>query len=145
MNRLKHYYTTDVGRPLRWIAITALMLVTLFMSTCAVASIWCLWAGVNQQPLKWVLWGIAFSIVVSIACGWMLIRLVRGVRARNGRTVMPEWFIQSFGVLLFLYLLLNAIEAQRPWHFVEAFSVAATMIGIRGLLRATQRPDEELD
>lgn len=138
MNRLKHYYTADVGRPLRWLTIVALALVTLFMAACAACNIIMLWIGGElHHPLKWVLWGTAFSIVVSLVCGWMLIRLVRGVRAGNGKTVMPVWFIQSFGVLLFLFLLLVAITDQRPWRFVEAVSVATAMISIRWLLRTT--------
>jgi len=139
---MKKFYTTDVGRPLRWLAIAALSLVTLLMAACALANIVFLCIGGHQHPIKWVLWGTALAIVVVLVCGWMLIRLVRDVRADNGKTVMPEWFIQGFGVFWLLFLLLVAFTDLQPWRLVEVMSIAIAMIGIRGLLRASNSAED---
>jgi hypothetical protein len=34
----------------------------------------------------------------------MLVRVLRNVRARNGRTTMPVWFIQAFGAMLLVVI-----------------------------------------
>lgn len=75
---------------------------------------------------------------LTLACGWISIRLIRKHRAANGRTVMPEWFIQAFGFVFLIGICFTALMNGRMWLFGEAVGVAFAMIGVRSLLNQGQ-------
>jgi hypothetical protein len=140
---LRPDYTAEVRRPTRWIAIALLMAATLTSAACFAVAAGVAIVGAKGVPTA-ALWGclVVFGVLSGV-CGWILIRLLRNARAENGRTTMPEWFIQIFGVILFVAICRVAIAEGRPLLFAEALGVALSMIGIRGLLRVPNGDDHE--
>lgn len=135
-------YTADVRRPTKWMAISLLMAATLTSILCLALAVGVAIIGGKELPAT-ALWGcLAIFTFFSLASGWMLIRLLRNVRARNGRTTMPEWFIQAFGVVLLAAICVVAFTERRPLLLGEAMGVAVAMMGIRSLLRAPKSQGE---
>ena len=83
---------------------------------------------------------LAIFGLFSWASVWMLVRVLRDARAANARTTMPEWFIQVFGALVLVGVLIAAFTAQRPLLLAEGVGVSLAMLGIRRLHNA---PDKE--
>lgn len=143
MSLLRANYTAEVRRPTRWLAIGLLMAASLVSCTCLAACVGVALLRIKGVPVG-ALWGsLAVFAVLSGASVWMLIRMLRGVRAQNGRTVMPLWFIQGFGVLVICGVVFAAVKERNLLLLVEGLGVALAMLGIRRMLKApvTQSDD----
>jgi hypothetical protein len=124
-------------------AIALLMAATFASVACLAIVIGVAIVGGKGVPAS-ALWGclVVFTLF-SLATSWMLVRLLRNARARNGKTTMPEWFIQAFGVLMLAAIGLVAVTQRNPLFFCEACGVALAMVGIRSLLRAPSKDGSE--
>ncbi len=132
---IKHDYVADVSEAEKRSAIVALLIGTMVSAACMLIVIGVAIAGIIDASAGAFYGCIAIFGTVSVLCGWMLVRLLRNQRAANRRTVMPEWFIQIFGLLFLIGLCTTAILTGRLWFFGEAVGVAFAMIGIRSFLR----------
>lgn len=138
----KHEYIANVSAPERWAAIATLLAGAIVSAACFLLAVGVAIVGVDDMPISPLYGCIAIFGLLTSVCGWMLIRLLRRQRAANGRTVMPEWFIQLAGIVFLIGICAIAILRGIPWLFGEALGVAVAMIGIRVLLRQSL-PDEE--
>ena len=122
----------------RWLAISLLMVAALTSFACLAILVGVAIVGPAGLPV-FALWGsVAIFTPLSFASGWMLVRLLRNVRANNGRTMMPEWFIQGFGILLLASICVIAFTERSPLLLCETVGVAIAMIGIRRALRTSK-------
>jgi len=128
-------YVARVSEPTRWSAIVLLLVATIVSTACFLLVVGIAILGIDDVPAGPLYSCMAIFGVLTVVCGWMLIRLLRRHRASNGRTVMPEWFIQLFGVVFFVGICVTAIFKGQWWLFSEALGVAFAMIGVRTLLR----------
>ena len=130
----KQDYVATVSNHTKWTAVVALLLGTLVSAACFLIVLAVTIVGIDDAPTGPLYGCIAIFGTLTFASGWMLVRLIRHRRASNGRTVMPEWFIQLFGCVFLIGLCATAMFNGRMWLFAEAFGVAVAMIGIRSLL-----------
>lgn len=128
----KHDYIADVSVPEKWCAAVALFVATLVSATCLLLVVASAIIGMVDALRAFV--GCLIFGLFTIICGWILVRMLRRQRASNGRTVIPEWFIQLFGTLFLICISTTAILSGRMWLFGEALGVAFAMIGVRSLL-----------
>ena len=86
----------------------------------------------NGKPL-WV--GACLMAFLTLVTGWMTARLWSGASG-NGVTLMPVWFIEVFGGLMMVGMLLGVFVGQ--WHVLllpGVISIALTMLLIRRQVR----------
>ena len=131
-------YTANVSEPERYSAVVALMLGTIVSAFCLLLMLAFAMFGDDDGPAGPLYLCLAIFGTTTIVCGWILIRLLRRRRASNGRTVMPLWFIQVFGVLFLTGLCATAFFNGHRWLAAEAVGAALAMIGIRSLLRKSE-------
>ena len=110
-------------------AVSTLVCCACFLVSVAIAII-----AIDKAPIGPLLGCLGIFGALTLTCGWISIRLIRKHRAANGRTVMPEWFIQAFGFVFLIGICLTALVNGRMWLFGEAVGVAFAMIGVRHLL-----------
>ena len=138
-------YLRQVSNPARMLAVICLMLSTLFFGAAFLGllamTIQRIPAGAEKvrESIGQLLVGAVFA-TVSL---WMLVRVLRRTRAPNGVTIMPIWFIELFGVLLFGGNVVFAIMERSPGLVLEALSVAGAMIFVRRKVRAKLQQDDE--
>jgi hypothetical protein len=138
MQKSRLDYVAEVGTPTRRFA-TALLMGGMFISVlCLTLVVGAVIVGPKGMPVAAVCGCLAIFGLLSFASAWMLVRTLRDVRAGNGTTTMPEWFIQAFGVLLFIGLCVGAVSEGRPFLFAEGVGVALSMLGIRKLIAASR-------
>ncbi|MEM7558628.1 MAG: hypothetical protein AAF394_05865 [Planctomycetota bacterium] len=138
----KQDYIANVSVPERWAAIAMLLAGTIVSAACFLLAVGVAIVGVDDMRTSPLYGCIAIFGLLTAVCGWMLIRMLRRQRAANGRTVMPEWFIQLAGIVFLIGICVIAVLGRIPWLFSEALGVALAMIGIRVLLRQSL-PNEE--
>ncbi len=136
-------YLAEVRKPTRWTAIALLLLAAAASSACFLLSVGVAIVGPDNLPIGPLCGCLAVFGLLSITSGWILIRLLRRQRANNGKTVMPEWFIQFFGGVFLLAICITAVANNEPWLFGEAIGVAVAMIGIRVMLRREESASNE--
>ncbi len=117
------------------------MAATLTSAACLIFAVGVAIVGGKGLPATALWGGLVIFTLLSGVCGWMLIRLLRNVRANNGKTTMPEWFIQVFGVVFLVGICIIAIADGIPWFFTEALGVVIAMIGIHRLVRVPTADD----
>ena len=135
---LKTNYIAEMNDSTRRLAIAALVVAMVVCSACFSVAVAVAILHIPNQPNAPIgpLFGcIAIFGFLTIATSWMTIRLIRHERAENGRTVMPESFIQIFGILFLIGILAMAILNRNIWLVGEAVGIAFAMIGIRSLIR----------
>lgn len=89
-----------------------------------------------QAPIGSILGSMAIFGGLAFATTWMVIRLIRRERSQNGITMMPEWFIQVFGILLLLGIVVSAVLLRNIWLVGEGVAAAIAMITIRSMVRS---------
>lgn len=142
MPMTKHDYIANVSDAEQWLATIALLVATLVSAACLLLVIGAAIVGIIDVSSGPFLGCVAIFGPLTTVCGWMLIRMLRRRRASNGRTVMPDRFIQLFGFVFLIGICATAILNGRLWLFGEALGVALAMIGVRKLLRDTN-PNED--
>jgi hypothetical protein len=80
---------------------------------------------------------IALFGAFLVFCGWMLVRLIKGVPSSNGVTILPVWFISGFGAMF----IAGAVFAA--WHgailtLLETLSIGLAMVFVGRLLRRSR-------
>lgn len=135
---LRPDYLAEVSKPTRWTTIALLLLAATASSACFLLAVGVAIVGPDNVPIGPLCGCLVIFGLLSITSGWILIRLLRRHRANNGKTVMPERFIQLFGVAFLIAICIAAVANEKPWLIGEAVSVAMAMIGIRVLLRREQ-------
>lgn len=133
-------YTAEVPRPTKWVAIGFLLAAAFLSSTCLAVCVGATIIRPEGLPMSAFFGSLAIFALLSWASVWMLVRVLRDARAANARTTMPEWFIQVFGVLLVVGIIISALTARRLLLLAEGLGVALAMLGIRRLINA---PDTE--
>ena len=131
-------YTAEVRRPTKWIAIALLMVAAFLSSTCLAVCVGIAIIRPRGLPMSALFGSLTIFALFSWASVWMLVRVLRDSRAANARTTMPEWFIQVFGALLLVGIIISAFAARRPLLLAEGLGVAVAMLGIRRLLNAPE-------
>lgn len=132
---MKHEYIANVSQPEKCLAIFALLVGASISAACLLVVIGAAIVGIVDIAEGSVVGCIAIFGSIALASSWVLIRLLRRQRASNGRTVMPELFIQLFGTMFLIGICATAILNDQMWLFGEALGVAFAMIGVRSLLR----------
>jgi hypothetical protein len=131
----KQHYISQVGAPVRQLSMVAMTLSTLVCFACFLLSVSIAIIAIDKAPIGPLLGCLVIFGTLTLVCGWISIRLLRKYRAANGRTVMPEWFIQGFGFVFLSGICLTALMNGRMWLFGEAVGVVFAMIGVRYLLK----------
>jgi hypothetical protein len=95
----------------------------------------------NRPPNKPLELGPMITVVAifggsGLISVWMLARLMRRTRARNGVTMMPLWFIEAFGFAFGAAVCATAILFRQPWIFSIVVPTFCAMIFIRRNLAA---------
>ena len=135
---LKTNYISKMSDSVRKLAIAALVPAMLVCAACfsLAVSIAILHApGKVDAPLGPLTGCILIFGFLTFATAWMAIRLLRKERASNGQTVMPELFIQIFGMLFLIGIVAAAIVNKNIWLAGQGVGIAFAMIGIRSLIR----------
>jgi hypothetical protein len=88
------------------------------------------------MPVAAFFGSLVIFTLISSSSAWMLARVLLNIRAHNGSTTMPVWFIQVFGLILFAGICVVAVKERHPLLFAECAGVAFAMLGIRRLLKA---------
>ncbi len=130
----KQHYIEQVSTPARLLSMVTMTASTLVCSAFFLVSVAIAIVAFDKAPLGPLLGCLGIFGTLTVACGWISIRLLRKHRAANGQTVMPEWFIQGFGVVFLIGICCTAMINGRMWLFGEAVGVAFAMIGVRQLL-----------
>lgn len=93
-------HLNSVSRPVRWLAIAALVLATPLFAALVVllATLPLRKPGFIAEDLVKLAAIVAFLAALMLASGWMLARLLRGAVSSNGVTMMPAWFVRVGGV-----------------------------------------------
>jgi len=131
----KDLFVSDVSGPVRLFAIAAMLAVALICGACFLIVTGVVIVAIDQAPPGPVIGTIGLFGFLTFASGWISIRLLRKQRAANGRTVMPVWFIQLFGIVFLIAFIITAIVLRQIWLLGGGIGIALTMIGIRSLLR----------
>lgn len=131
----KHDFISDLSSPVRYLSITAMALSTLVCCTGFLLSVAFAIAANNNVPLGQRFGCVLIFSILMVLCGWITIRLMRNKRSSNGRTLMPTWFIQTFGIVFLIATCSIAFMDGRLWLFGNAFCGALAMIGVRYLLK----------
>jgi O-antigen/teichoic acid export membrane protein len=139
----KTNYIAEMDESTRKLAIIVLVPATLISGACffiALATAILFLPEKPNAPIgSFVACILIFGFLAFSTC-WMAIRLIKQERASNGRTVMPESFIQIFGFLFLVGILTMAILDRNIWLAGEGIGIAFAMIGIRTLIRRAQSP-----
>jgi hypothetical protein len=130
-------YLAEVGRRGRSLAVAALTIATAIFGLAFVGLIA---MTIRDKPADADEWRIAGgSLFVSGTFAgvslWMLSRLLRSTRSRNGITTMPLWFIELWGVVLACVLLIEAIVDRSLWMLAGSTSVVFAMLFVRRSVR----------
>jgi len=88
------------------------------------------------KPL-WV--GACVVAVLTAASGWLAIRLLSGQRSINGVTVMPVWFIEAFGALFLVGMVVVLFTEHAAIGVPGAIGVGVSMLLIRWQVRQRLR------
>jgi hypothetical protein len=135
-------YLDQVSSFEKTLAIVALVLATPVFFVGLVLAIA---VSIAQFPGPGIGSGIACVLifgVLTFGSSFILLRLLSGEKAANGRTLLPEWFIQGFGVLFIAAVCGTAWMGH--WMLVGGcLSVGLAMIGIRRLIRASGPPQSQ--
>lgn len=126
----KQDYSVPVSIAEKWMAIVVLLVGTFVSAACFLLAVGVAIVGIADAPVGPLLGCIAILGSLTGICSCVLIRLLRRQRAANGRTVMPEWFIQVFGLAFLIGICVIAIVDGVPWLWGETVGVAFAMIGI---------------
>ncbi len=97
-------YLKPLNRPTRWFAIVILSIAVLVLVAIVLFLLALPFFAANFKPkdTPTLLWIIALFGGLLLLTSWIFVRLLRNEKASNGVTVIPSWFIQSFGGFLFL-------------------------------------------
>lgn len=123
-------YLKPLNRPTRWFAISILSIAVLVLGVLVLFLLALPFFAPNFKPKDspTLLWIIALFGGLLLLTSWIFVRLLRNEKASNGVTVIPSWFIQSFGGFLFLcglgFIWLN------PLSSLECVSIGASMFFI---------------
>lgn len=134
----KQEYMTEVGEPVRRLAIAALVAASIVCTGCFLAITALTILRFRSAPIGSLLGTIFLFGGLAFTTGWLAVRLTKRVRAANGRTDIPERFIQIFGILFLIGLVYTAILYRNIWIVGEAVGVAFAMITIRSTIRQQQ-------
>lgn len=130
----KQDYVSQVGEPARLVSMLAMTAATLVCCSIFLLVVAFAIVAFDTAPRGPLIGCIFLFGVLSLASGWLAIRLIRRERSANGRTMMPEWFIQVFGAVFALGICTSALFSGRWWLFGEGLGVALTMLGVRRIL-----------
>ncbi|MDP1562172.1 MAG: hypothetical protein Q8M16_12405 [Pirellulaceae bacterium] len=128
-------YLAKVSRPVRSIAILAMLFTCGVNSACLLLIIGVLFVVHDNVPWGPIFGSFAIFGFLSFTSGWISIRLIREQRAANGQTLMPIWFIQIFGVIFLIGTVTTAVITGKFWLLGQSVGIAIVMIGVRSLLR----------
>lgn len=122
-------YLQPVGRRLRVASIVCCLLASILSSVLAVI----LWTDMLSQNSfyyegKPVWIGALVLTGIGVAAGFIAWRVLRSRTAANGVTVLPVWFIQLFGVIFLVGLILVAYHRGSVVFAIEGVIVAFAMI-----------------
>lgn len=131
----KRNYISKVPEAARWTALAVLLPASLICTACFLLIItFVVIRYPNLPPLGPLLLSVFVLGAMTIASGWMFIRLVRNQLAENGYTVMPLKFIQIFGVVFLIGLCVSAIVLQNGLLLAEAAAIGIAMVRVRKLI-----------
>lgn len=135
---LKPNYIAEMDDWARKASIAALVPALIICAAClsvalAVAILWL--PNKPGVPIGPLIGCVLIFGFLTFATSWMVIRLIRHERSRNGRTIMPESFIQLFGCIFLLGMLATAILNRNVWLIGESIGIVSAMMGIRSLIR----------
>jgi hypothetical protein len=130
-------YLAEVGKRARSLAVAALTTATIIFG---LAFFGLIAMTIRDKPANADEWRIAVgSLLVSGTFAgislWMLSRLLRRTRSRNGITTMPLWFIELWGVVLACVLLIEAIVDRSLWMLAGSISLVGAMLFVRRSVR----------
>ena len=97
-------YLKPLNRPTRWFAIVILSIAVLVLGVLVLFLLALPFFAANFKPkdTPTLLWIIALFGGLLLLTSWILVRLLRNEKASHGVTVIPSWFIQSFGAFFFV-------------------------------------------
>lgn len=97
-------YLKPLNRPTRWFAIVILSIAVLVLVVLVVFLLAILFFAPNfkQKDTPTLLWITALFGGLLLLTSWIFVRLLRNEKTSNGVTVIPSWFIQSFGAFFFV-------------------------------------------
>ncbi len=90
------------------------------------------------EPL-WL--GVCIVALLTVAAGWLSVRLWSGALA-NGITLMPLWFIETFGALFLIGIMLMLFTELAYLVPLEAGSVVFAMLLVRRQVRRRLRRND---
>ena len=131
----KQHYISEVSQPVRSSAIAAIVAAALVCAACFLIVVGIAIVAIDKAPFGPLMGCIGIFGLLTCVSGWISIRLLRKQRTANGRTVMPEWFIQIFGIVFLIGICMAAVINGQMWLLGEGVGIAIAMIGIRSLLR----------
>lgn len=132
-------YLSEVNGTTRKLVMFFLLIATLVSASCFFLAVALAIVGPKDVPAGPLLCSIAIFGLLTFVSGWFLIRLLLHLKANNQKTVMPETFIQLFGVVFLIGICVTAISDGIWWLFGEGVAIAGAMIGIRRLLRESSQ------
>jgi hypothetical protein len=140
-------YLEQVGKPGRTLAIVCLAVSSLLFGTASlfnVVKIACALIAKEDEAKQWI-GATALGCLLAGISIWMLIRLVRGTRARNGITTMPIWFLEVLGAMLLAGCVASWILGGLEWIFFEAVFAFGGMLFLRQKINARVRQNADLE
>ncbi|MFM7739287.1 MAG: hypothetical protein ACKO9H_07785, partial [Planctomycetota bacterium] len=129
----KQHYISEAPLASKHLSMVAMAVSTLVCCACFLLSVAIVIIGIDKALIGPLIGCLGIFGTLALACGWISIRLIRKHHAANGRSVIPEWFIQVFGFVFLIGICLTALMNGRMWLFGEAAGVALAMIGVRRL------------
>jgi hypothetical protein len=93
----------------------------------------------HQGKPLWL--GVCIVALLTVAAGWLSIRLWSGACA-NGITLMPLWFIETFGALFLIGIMSLLFTEQAYLVPLEAGSIALAMLLVRRQVRQRLRRND---
>jgi len=129
-------YLSPVGRCWRTAGLVALLLAAfLFAFVTVILAVGMASRGSITYEGKPLWAGLILVAAMAITSGWLAVRLWNDTVSETGMTLMPPWFIQLFGIVLGVGILIVAVLKREPVLVLEMAGILIAMITINGRLK----------